>query len=71
MNMRIACFGKEEGKNRSCIEDVYKRQVCSNCGKVYHERMLKGSETCADCGGKLIIRKDDKDVYKRQAYGLE
>ena len=63
----------EEVKNRICG-----RRVCSNCGKVYHERMLKGSETCADCGGKLIIRKDDNEetvanrlqVYREQTHPL-
>ncbi len=37
------------------------RRVCDKCGRIYNIADLKTSdrETCAACGGKLIIREDD------------
>lgn len=35
------------------------RRVCM-CGATYHVSTLNGANTCAKCGGELIIRNDDK-----------
>lgn len=35
------------------------RRVCAECKKSYHVSTMK-SDTCPDCGGKLVQRDDDK-----------
>ena len=35
------------------------RRVCLKCGATYHASTLNGKDTCANCGEKLVQRKDD------------
>jgi adenylate kinase len=35
------------------------RRVCLKCGATYHVSTLNGREDCANCGEKLVQRKDD------------
>ncbi len=35
------------------------RRVCLKCGATYHISTLNGREDCANCGEKLVQRKDD------------
>ena len=35
------------------------RRVCLKCGATYHTSTLNGKDTCANCGEKLVQRKDD------------
>lgn len=35
------------------------RRVCLKCGGTYHISTLNGRDTCANCGEKLVQRKDD------------
>jgi len=43
------------------------RRVCEECGAVYNTATLKGSkDECPRCGGKLIVREDDKEETVRR-----
>ena len=35
------------------------RRVCLKCGATYHTSTLNGKDICANCGEKLVQRKDD------------
>lgn len=35
------------------------RRSCSKCNNIYHISKIGDTDVCPDCGGKLIIRKDD------------
>ena len=35
------------------------RRVCLKCGATYHTSTRNGKDTCANCGEKLVQRKDD------------
>lgn len=60
------------------IDRVSSRRTCSNCGATYNVHELDDSQSCAICGGRLVIRKDDKpetvrnrlDVYEKQTKPL-
>ena len=44
------------------IQRLGGRRVCENCGATYHveSQPSEAGELCEKCGGKLIVRKDDK-----------
>lgn len=54
------------------------RRSCEKCGAPFHISMLNGVEVCPHCGGKIIMRDDDReetvrkrlDVYDEQTYPL-
>ncbi|MBQ9263816.1 MAG: adenylate kinase [Clostridia bacterium] len=41
------------------IQRLSGRRVCLKCGGTYHISTLNGREDCANCGEKLVQRKDD------------
>ncbi|MBR1584220.1 MAG: adenylate kinase [Clostridia bacterium] len=41
------------------IKRLSGRRVCLKCGGTYHVSTLNGREDCANCGEKLVQRKDD------------
>ena len=41
------------------IKRLSGRRVCLKCGATYHISTLNGKDTCANCGEKLVQRKDD------------
>ena len=55
------------------------RRSCANCKNSFHVDFIGDRETCPDCGGKLVIRKDDNAqtvrerlaVYQAQTLPLE
>ena len=60
------------------IKRITGRRVCSDCGAVYNIATMKEGQECAECGGELIIRDDDReetvrrrfDVYRKQTEPL-
>lgn len=51
------------------IKRLSNRRICSECGAIYHlqNKPPKKVEICDICGGKLIIRDDDKpEVIKKR-----
>lgn len=54
------------------------RRVCPDCSGTFHTSTLKDPAVCPNCGGRLIIRKDDEpdtirnrlEVYRRQTEPL-
>lgn len=54
------------------------RRSCSKCNKIYHISALNNENTCPNCGGELITRKDDNvdsvktrlKIYKDQTEPL-
>lgn len=54
--------------DQSIIERLSGRRVCENCGETYHLAFQPSSlgERCEKCGGKLIIRKDDRPETIRE-----
>lgn len=54
------------------------RRTCSKCGKGYHILAIGNQTTCSQCGGLLVVRKDDNvesvktrlKVYKEQTEPL-
>lgn len=54
------------------------RRSCSKCGASFHVDFIGDAKVCTDCGGKLIVRKDDNpitvrerlEVYKEQTIPL-
>lgn len=48
--------------DQSIIERLSGRRVCENCGETYHMlyQTSQAGERCEKCGGKLIVRKDDR-----------
>ncbi|MBQ3115780.1 MAG: adenylate kinase [Clostridia bacterium] len=55
------------------------RRSCANCKNSFHVDFIGDREACPDCGGKLVIRKDDNAetvrerlaVYQAQTLPLE
>ncbi|MEG0752245.1 MAG: adenylate kinase [Angelakisella sp.] len=64
--------------DEAIIERLSGRRVCEDCGETYHVLYQPSSagERCEKCGGKLIIRKDDRpetirerlDIYHEVTY---
>jgi adenylate kinase len=62
------------------VRRLTSRRVCRRCGKIYNLtfNLAEGESTCADCGGELYQRDDDKasvienryDVYERSTAPL-
>ncbi|MDD3242296.1 MAG: adenylate kinase [Eubacteriales bacterium] len=60
------------------IDRIAGRRMCQVCGEALHVDLLKGSDTCPKCGGKMVQRDDDKpetvrnrlDVYEKQTKPL-
>ena len=48
----------------SVVERIVNRMVCSKCGKNYNKKIH--SHTACDCGGALIVRKDDNEEVVRE-----
>lgn len=50
------------------IERLSGRRVCEECGETYHALYQPSSagERCEKCGGKLVIRKDDRPETIRE-----
>lgn len=50
-----------EADDDKIIKRLAGRRVCEKCGKTYHIEHMKPKVegVCDDCGGKVIIRKDD------------
>lgn len=48
--------------DQAIIERLSGRRVCENCGETYHLQYQPSAtgELCELCGGKLVIRKDDR-----------
>ena len=69
-----------EVSDKTIIERMANRRVCSNCGENYNLCFYRPvlDEICDKCGGKLYTRKDDKletvknrlNVYKNQTFPL-
>lgn len=69
-----------EVSDESIIQRMTNRRVCKVCGENYNLCFCKpkSEEICDKCGGKLIIREDDRletvtnrlSVYKNQTYPL-
>jgi adenylate kinase len=67
-------------RNETIISRMTGRRVCSNCGATYNLTFNKPTvdNVCDNCGGKLIIRDDDKletvtnrlKVYKNETQPL-
>lgn len=57
---------------------ILQRRVCSKCGASHNVAFIGNTDICPDCGGKLVIRKDDTketvrerlSVYKEQTEPL-
>ncbi len=49
-----------ELSDQKIIDRLSGRRVCPECSATYHVSQLNGSDTCSNCGAKLIIRKDDE-----------
>ncbi len=49
-------------------ERLCNRRVCEGCGATYHllNQPSSAGDLCEKCGGKLIIRKDDKPETIRE-----
>lgn len=62
------------------VERLSQRRSCPNCNKIYHlvAKPPKKTGVCDKCGGKLILRDDDKeevirhrlDVYRKNTQSL-
>lgn len=50
------------------IERISGRRVCDNCGETYHLSFQPsaGGELCEKCGGKLVVRNDDRPETIRE-----
>ncbi|HYF84669.1 MAG TPA: adenylate kinase [Clostridia bacterium] len=69
-----------EVSDKTIIERMTNRRVCSNCGENYNLCFYRPvlDEICDKCGGKLYTREDDKietvenrlNVYKNQTFPL-
>jgi len=46
--------------DEAIVKRVAGRRMC-RCGETYNVAFLKGSNTCAKCGGELYQREDDKE----------
>ncbi len=42
------------------------RRICAKCGKSFHVNFIGNVESCPDCKGELIIRKDDNVTAVRE-----
>lgn len=54
--------------DEAIMERLSGRRVCEDCGETYHAlyQPSSGGERCEKCGGKLIIRKDDRPETIRE-----
>ena len=54
--------------DESIVQRLSGRRVCENCGETYHMlyQPSQAGERCEKCGGKLIIRKDDRPETIRE-----
>lgn len=69
-----------EVSDKSIVERMASRRICSDCGENYNLCFLKPAVDgiCDKCGGKLYTREDDKletvtnrlNVYKNQTFPL-
>jgi adenylate kinase len=63
-----------EVRDEELVSRVSGRRVCDSCGHVTHTALVGDSETCDQCGGRLIQRSDDRvetvrrrlEVYRKQ-----
>ncbi len=54
------------------------RRICASCNGIHHLSKLADPHTCPDCGGELVVRKDDQpqtilnrlNVYRAQTEPL-
>lgn len=80
MAKKLSAVVNLEVSDKTIIERMTNRRVCSNCGENYNLSFYrpKADEICDKCGGKLFVREDDKletvtnrlNVYKNQTFPL-
>jgi adenylate kinase len=66
-------------QDEAIVKRLSGRRVCGDCGATYHTSRLGGRLNCEQCGGALILRKDDAPetvlnrlaVYHKQTAPLE
>ena len=60
-NSKINLVILVEASDEKIIKRLAGRRVCEKCGKTYHIEYMKPKEDgiCDDCGGKVVLRKDD------------
>jgi adenylate kinase len=60
------------------MDRILKRRECSECGKIYKISNERSIEKCVECGGEIVLRKDDNpeilknrlDVYYSETHPL-
>lgn len=65
-------------KPKSLIERMQKRRICSKCRKIFQDSVSEGQIKCDVCGGRLVLRNDNKpevlskriEVYQEQTAPL-
>lgn len=65
-------------KPQSLVERMQKRRICQKCGKIFQDAVSFGLTKCNVCGGKLVLRDDNKpeilgkriQVYQEQTAPL-
>lgn len=61
MGVRIDAVVDFEIEDKAIVDRMSGRRVCAGCGATYHTvySPSKDGEHCDQCGGELVIRKDD------------
>jgi len=59
---------KIDASDEELIRRLSGRRICQQCGKNYHVEFMppENPERCDNCGGKLVLRKDDQPETIRQ-----
>lgn len=72
MNKKIDFALDIDVPDENIIKRMSGRRVCVSCGATYHtsSKPAKHEGICDQCGGKLIIREDDKPETVRKRLGV-